>query len=102
MRIPHNCFANLVTELLRNTSASVARNFRCRVSRELVVKVFNMLKNFMRFFANICHKTVVQQYMQDIVSESYTEKPKRFWSYVKSKGQESICVASLKNQDGFL
>ena len=43
-----------------------------------------------------------RQYMQDIVSESYTDKPKRFWSYVKSKGQESIGVAPLKNQDGFL
>ena len=43
-----------------------------------------------------------RQYMQDIVSESYTDKPKRFWSYVKSKGQESIGVAPLKNKDGFL
>ena len=40
--------------------------------------------------------------MQDIVSESYTDKPKRFWSYVKSKGQESIGVAPLKNKDCFL
>ena len=36
-----------------------------------------------------------RQYMQDIVSESYTDKPKRFWSYVKSKGQESMGVAPL-------
>lgn len=40
--------------------------------------------------------------MQDIVSESYTSKPKRFWSYVKSKGQESMGVAPLKNQQGSL
>ena len=43
-----------------------------------------------------------RQYMQDIVSESYTDKPKRVLSYVKSKGQESIGVAPLKNKDGFL
>ena len=43
-----------------------------------------------------------RQYMQDIVSESYTDKPKRFWSYVKSKGHELIGVAPLKNNDGFL
>ena len=43
-----------------------------------------------------------RQCMQDIICESYTDKPKRFWSYVKSKGQKSIGVAPLKNKDGFL
>ena len=47
-------------------------------------------------------RTANRQSMQDIVSESYTDKPKRFWSYVKSKDQESIGVAPLKNKDGFL
>ena len=43
-----------------------------------------------------------RKYMQDIVSKSYTDKPKHYWSYVKSKGQESIGVAPLKIKDGFL
>ena len=43
-----------------------------------------------------------RQYMQDIISESQTKNPKRFWSYIKSKGQEMIGVAPLKNEDGFL
>ena len=40
--------------------------------------------------------------MQDIVSESYTDKSKRFWSYFKSKGKGSMGVAPLKNKQGFL
>ncbi|CAG2226442.1 unnamed protein product [Mytilus edulis] len=31
-----------------------------------------------------------KEYMNDIISLSYTEKPKRFWSFLKSKGQDSI------------
>ena len=38
---------------------SVVRIFMCH---ELVLKVLNMFKNFMRiFFAKICHKTVARQ-----------------------------------------
>ena len=40
--------------------------------------------------------------MNDIISLSYTEKPKRFWSFLKSKGQDSVGVAPLKNKEGFL
>lgn len=40
--------------------------------------------------------------MEDIVSESYTEKPKRVSSFVKSKDQESTGVAPRKNRVGFL
>ena len=43
-----------------------------------------------------------QNYMKDIISESLTEKPKKFWSYLKSKGQESSGVAPLRNNQGFL
>ena len=47
-------------------------------------------------------KRARQQYMQDIVSESYTSRPKRFWSYVKDQGQDSQGVHPLKNKDGFI
>ena len=40
--------------------------------------------------------------MQDVVSESYTDRPKRFCSYLKRKGQDPIGVAPLKKKDGFL
>lgn len=43
-----------------------------------------------------------RQYMTDIVSNSYKDSPKQFWSYIKSKKQESFGVAPLKNKDGFI
>jgi hypothetical protein len=43
-----------------------------------------------------------KQYMEDIVSGDYTTNSKKFWAYVKSKGQDSAGVAPLKNADGFL
>ncbi|XP_071123861.1 uncharacterized protein [Mytilus edulis] len=38
--------------------------------------------------------------MNDIII--LTEKPKRIWSFLKSKGQNSVGVAPLKNKEGFL
>ena len=42
-----------------------------------------------------------RQYMQEVSSE-YTESPKRFWSYIKSLGQELVGIPFLKNSDGFM
>ena len=47
MRIPRDCYANLVAALSHDICASVVRIFTCR---ELVAKVLNMFKNWMRFF----------------------------------------------------
>jgi hypothetical protein len=40
--------------------------------------------------------------MQDIVSEDLHKNPKRLWSYIKSRKQESSGITSLKNTDGYL
>ena len=40
--------------------------------------------------------------MEEVVSNDLQEKPKAFWSYVKSKRQESTGVAPPKNKDGFI
>ena len=40
--------------------------------------------------------------MQGIVSEDLHKNPKRFWSYIKSRKQESSGITSLKNKDGYL
>ena len=42
-----------------------------------------------------------KQYMQDVVSDSYKGNSKKFWSYIKSTGQESAGVSPLKNEDVF-
>jgi hypothetical protein len=36
------------------------------------------------------------------VSTDYKDNSKKFWSYIKSNGQEWIGVAPLKNKKGFL
>jgi len=41
-----------------------------------------------------------KQYMTDVISDK--DNSNRLWSYIKSKGQEFIGVAPLKNQQGFL
>ena len=47
-------------------------------------------------------RTAHKQYMQDVVSDSYKGNSKKFWSFIKSTGQESAEVSPLKNEDGFL
>ena len=41
-------------------------------------------------------------YMQEVVSDSYIGNPKKFWSYIKSAGQEASGVSPLINENGFL
>ena len=41
-----------------------------------------------------------KQYMEDVVSDG--ENRNKFWSYIKSKGQEFSGVAPLKNKAGFI
>ncbi|CAG2209800.1 unnamed protein product [Mytilus edulis] len=43
-----------------------------------------------------------RKYIQDVVSNDFKENPKRFYTYVKSKKQESSGVSALTNTDGFL
>ena len=43
-----------------------------------------------------------RRYMADVVSKYLKENSKRFWSFVKSKKQESSGVAPLINKEGFL
>ena len=41
-------------------------------------------------------------YMEDIVSEDLQKNPKRFWSYVKSRKQDSSQIVTLKSKDGYM
>ena len=43
-----------------------------------------------------------KKYMEEVVSNDLQENPKVFWSYIKSKRQESTGVAPVKNKDGFI
>ena len=61
-------------------------------------------ERFKRLQAEVQRSTrkVHRSYMQDVVSADLKEKPKRFWSYIKSRRQEASGVAPLINKDGFL
>ena len=59
---------------------------------------YKKLQAEVQFEVRSAHK----QYMQDVVSDSYKGNSKKFWSYIKSTGQESAGVSPLKNEDGFL
>ena len=43
-----------------------------------------------------------RHYLKDIVSENCKSNSKKFWSYIKSKGQDTAGVPPLKGNDGFL
>ena len=43
-----------------------------------------------------------RKYMTEVISDSYKDQPKKFWSYIKTRKQESFGIAPLKNMDGFI
>ena len=59
---------------------------------------YKKLQQEVKFHIREAHK----KYLEDIVSDEFKTKNKKFWSYVKSKSQDSSGVAPLKNKDGFL
>ena len=59
---------------------------------------YKRLQKEVQFQVRKANKT----YMQDTVSNESKDNSKKFWSFVKSKGQEFTGVAPLKNKDGFL
>ena len=56
------------------------------------------LQTEVNFLIQEAHKT----YLEDIVSNDCKSNNKKFWSYIKSKGQDSAGVPPLKDRDGFL
>ncbi|MEW8548082.1 MAG: reverse transcriptase family protein, partial [Candidatus Thiodiazotropha sp.] len=43
-----------------------------------------------------------KKYMEDVVSSDLKQNPKNFWSFIKSKRQDSTGVSPLIDKDGFL
>ena len=67
--------------------------YRLRRSSEII---------FSRLFLEKDLRIAHRKYMEDVISKIAQEKPKAFWSYIKSKKQEFSGVAPLKNKDGFI
>ena len=47
-------------------------------------------------------RTANRRYIETTIDEAYSSNNKIFWSYIKSKGQESTGIPPLKSKDGFL
>lgn len=61
-------------------------------------KRYKFLKAKLQKESRIAHG----KYMEDIISTDHKEQPKRFWSYIKSRKQESTGIVTLKDIDGLL
>ncbi|KAL3864909.1 hypothetical protein ACJMK2_006555, partial [Sinanodonta woodiana] len=59
---------------------------------------YNSLKADLQKSTRQAHR----HYIQNIVDTDPTQKPKRFWSYVKRKRQESTGFSPLVDKNGFL
>ena len=59
---------------------------------------YKLFQHEVQFQLRITH----QDYMKDLVSEDLKSNLKKFWSYVKNKGQENNGVAPLKSKEGYL
>ena len=47
-------------------------------------------------------KKASNNYLNNVIADNFKTDSKKFWAYIKSKGQESQGVSPLKNTDGFL
>ncbi len=104
-RVPRKLTANRHSHPWINTTnrRTIRRKKRAfRKSRQAGKKHdmdrYKRLEQEVKFHIRQAHR----QYMTDVVSDDFTSNSKKFWAYVKSKGQDSTGVASLKNSDGFL
>ena len=43
-----------------------------------------------------------RNYLETTVNSDYKENSNKFWTYIKSKGQEATGVSPLKNKDSFI
>ena len=58
-----------------------------------------------RHLKSLCQRTIRKDhdnYMRDIISPEAKQNPKKFWSFLKGKKQESSGVAPLRSTDGLI
>lgn len=61
-------------------------------------KRFKALKRQLQRESRRTHKA----YLEDIVCDDLRTNPKRFWSYMKTRKQDSSQIVTLRSKDGFL
>ena len=87
------------TEIRRAIRRKQRAHTKCRRSKKKKdIDRYKKLQKEVKFMIRIANK----KYIENTVDEAYTSNSKRFWSYVKSKGQESSGVPPLKSKDGYL
>lgn len=104
-RVPSKMSASRHSHPWMNTTIrrSIRRKQRAhrkarRTGKKRDMDRYKSMQQEVKFHVRQAHR----QYMEDIISDDFTNNSKKFWAYVKSKGQDSAGVAPLKNTDGFL
>ena len=99
------CFQNNHTNPWINTEirCAIRRKQRAhakarRTKRKKDLDRYKRLQKEVKFMIRSANR----QYIETTVDEAFSKNNKRFWSYVKSKGQESSGIPPLKCKDGFL
>ena len=89
----------ITTEIRRAIRRKQRAHAKCRSSKKKKdIDRYRRLQKEVKYMIRVVNK----QYVESSVDEAYTSNPKRFWRYVKSKGQDSSGVPPLKDKDGFL
>ena len=104
-RVPHKMSSNRHTNPWINTKIRRCIMRKQRAHKKL--KATKKKKDCDRYLrlqteVNFLIQEAHRKYLEEIVSEDCKSNNKKFWSYVKSKGQDSAGVPPLKDKDGFL
>ena len=104
-RVPHKMSSNRHTNPWINTK--IRRCIRRKQRAHKKLKATKKKKDCDRYLrlqteVNFLIQEAHRKYLEEIVSEDCKSNNKKFWSYVKSKGQDSAGVPPLKDKDGFL
>ena len=104
-RVPSKMSSNRHTHPWINTAIKKAIRRKQRAHKK--AKETNKKKDLDRYRklqkeVKLLIKQSHQRYLEEIVSDDYKTNNKKFWSYIKSKKQDSVGVAPLKNKDGYL
>ena len=87
------------TEIRRAIRRKQRAHCKCRkTNKKRDTDRYRRLQKQVKFMIRMANK----RYIETTVDEAYKTNNKRFWAYVKSKGQETSGIPPLKNKDGFL
>ena len=103
--VPHKTTRSRVTNPWMNTKT---RRLTRQKNRAFIkVKSSKNTRDTRRYkkLKTACQRSIREAhdtYVHDVIGQSAQENPKKFWSYIKGKKQESSGVSPLRNVDGVI